>query len=308
MKKLFYFSKIKLQYVEISNIKSKMAIFFSLLFVVVIISGIGGFFILSSVFNHDKLLNNLKSGNSLIDNKLDGIVHNYAKINSELDSLVKVNNELRIAANLSPISEEEKSVGVGGGYFNNNIDFSKDVSLRLKNVLVYVDEISRKIEFEKIKYAEISSKIIENKKLFESIPAIKPCIGTLSEHGFGMRIHPVLNILRMHEGVDILTEIGTSVFATGKGTVDFIGMKGGYGLCIEINHGFGYTTLYGHLSSVNVKLGQKVVRGAVIAQTGNTGLSSGPHLHYEVTHDGIKMDPVGFFFDDLKIFALNHKI
>jgi murein DD-endopeptidase MepM/ murein hydrolase activator NlpD len=111
----------------------------------------------------------------------------------------------------------------------------------------------------------------------------------------------------MHEGIDIIAEVGTSVRATGKGIVDFIGIKGGYGLCVEINHGFGYTTLYGHLSSANVQLGQKVSRGSVIARTGNSGLSSGPHLHYEVTHDGIKLDPVGFFFDDLNIFALNHK-
>ena len=122
-----------------------------------------------------------------------------------------------------------------------------------------------------------------------------------------MRIHPVLNILRMHDGIDIIAEVVTSVFATGKGTVDFIGIKGGYGLCVEINHGFGYTTLYGHLSSVNVILGQKVLRGTVIARSGNSGLSSGPHLHYEVTHDGIKLDPYGFFFDDMNIFTLNHK-
>jgi murein DD-endopeptidase MepM/ murein hydrolase activator NlpD len=245
--------------------------------------------------------------NSVLSEKLDGIVNSYSKINNELDSLVKVNNDLRVAANLPLISDEEKRVGVGGGYFDNNIDFSKNLNIRLKTALMYVDDISRKIEFEKTNYAEISSKMIENKQLFESIPAVKPCEGTLSEHGFGMRVHPVLNILRMHEGIDIITEVGTSVYATGKGTIDFVGIKGGYGLCLEINHGFGYTTLYGHLSSVNAQIGQKVLRGTVIARTGNSGLSSGPHLHYEVTHDGVKLDPVGFFFDDLNIFALNHK-
>jgi len=307
MKKLFYFSKSSLQYVEIRKFKSKLAIFFSFLFLVVVASGFGGFIILSSVFNHGKLSNQMGNGNNILQEKLDGIVHNYLKINNELDSLVLVNNDLRIAANLPPVSDEEKRVGVGGGYFDNNIDFSKDLNSRLKTALINVEEISRKVEFEKTKYADISNKMVENKQLFESIPAIKPCEGTLSEHGFGMRVHPVLNILRMHEGIDIIAEVGTSVRATGKGRVDFIGMKGGYGLCVEINHGFGYTTLYGHLSSANVQLGQTVSRGTVIARTGNSGLSSGPHLHYEVTHDGIKLDPVGFFFDDLNIFALNHK-
>ena len=306
MKKLFYFSKTSLQYVEIGKIKSKLAVFFSFLFFVVITSGVGGFFILSFFFSPGKSFNHIGNENSILKERLDGIVINYSKLNNELDSLVQINNDLRIAANLPPVSDEEKRVGVGGGYFDNNIDFSRDVNSRIKKALIYIDNISRKVEFEKIQYAEISNKMIENKQLFESIPAIKPCEGTVSEHGFGMRVHPVLNVLRMHDGVDILADIGTSVHATGKGIVEYIGLKGGYGLCVEINHGFGYTTLYGHLSSTDVQLGQKVFRGNVIARTGNSGLSSGPHLHYEVTHDGVKLDPVGFFFDDLNIFALNH--
>jgi len=307
MKKLFYFSKTSLQYVEIKNFKSKLTYFFCFLVFLFITSGLGGYLLLSSIFNPSTIFKKGDSENTIISEKMDVIVNDYIKINKELDSLVKVNNDLRVVANLPPISDEEKNVGVGGGYFDNNIDFSKDLNSRLKIALTYIEEITRKVEFEKSKYAEISNKMIENKQLFESIPAIKPCEGTLSELGFGMRIHPVLNILRMHEGIDIITEIGTPVYSSGKGTVDFIGIKGGYGLCVEINHGFGYTTLYGHLSSTSVQLGQKVLRGTVIARTGNSGLSSGPHLHYEVTHDGVKLDPVGFFFDDLNIFALNHK-
>ena len=307
MKKLYYFSKTTLQYVEIGKIKSKMTVFFSFLLLAVITTGVCGFFILSSIFHSGKTYKQSDIENTVLREKLDGIVHNYTKINNELDSLVKVNNDLRIAANLPLISDEEKMVGVGGGYYDNNVDFAKDLSSRLKSAIMYVDDISRKIAFEKTNYAEISNKMVQNKQLFESIPAVKPCEGTVSEHGFGMRVHPILNILRMHEGIDIITEVGTSVFATGKGTVDFVGIKGGYGLCLEIDHGFGYTTLYGHLSSVNAQVGQNVLRGTVIARTGNSGLSSGPHLHYEVTHDGVKLDPLGFFFDNLNIFALNHK-
>lgn len=307
MKKLFYFSKSKLQYFEIKEIKSKLTIFFICFIIVILSTGFGGYYIFTSLFNSDKLYNNANIEDTILKEKFDGIVHNYSKINSELDSLIKVNNDLRIAANLPIFSDEEIKVGVGGGYFDNSIDFSKDLSYKLKTAISYVDDISRKIAFEKTNYSEISNKMVENKQLFEAIPAIKPCEGILSEHGFGMRIHPVLNILRMHEGIDIIAEVGTSVFATGKGTIDFIGIKGGYGLCLEINHGFGYSTLYGHLSSVTVQIGQKVPRGTLIAKTGNSGLSSGPHLHYEVAHDGVKLDPVGFFFDELNIFALNHK-
>jgi murein DD-endopeptidase MepM/ murein hydrolase activator NlpD len=307
MKKLFYFSKSRLQYVEIRNLKSKLTLFLSSLLFLGIAAAISGFFILPAVFTANNSLNHSNTGNSALKEKVDVLIKNYSKLNIALDSLVKLNDDLRISANLPPVSEDERKVGVGGGYFDNSIDFSKNINSRLKNVISYVDELTRKIEFEKAKYSEISNKIAENKQMFESIPAIKPCEGTLLEHSFGMRLHPILKVMKMHEGVDIVTDIGTSVYATGKGTVDFIGIKGAYGLCLEINHGFGYTTLYGHLSSINVQLGQKVSRGSLIAKTGNSGLSTGPHLHYEVSHDGIKLDPVGYFFDNLNFFAVNHK-
>ena len=106
----------------------------------------------------------------------------------------------------------------------------------------------------------------------------------------------------MHEGVDIITNIGTPVNASGGGKVDFVGYKGGFGLCIEIDHGFGYRTVYGHLSANLVSIDQKVSRGQIIAKTGNSGLSSGPHLHYEIQHNGVKLNPMDFIFDDLRIF------
>jgi murein DD-endopeptidase MepM/ murein hydrolase activator NlpD len=117
-----------------------------------------------------------------------------------------------------------------------------------------------------------------------------------------MRLHPILKVRRMHEGIDIVTDTGTPVHASGNGTVAFVGRNKGYGLEVEIDHGFGYRTIYAHLSSSKVKLGQKVNRGDIIAKTGNTGLSSGPHLHYEVHHNGVKQDPLDYFFDDLSIF------
>ncbi len=179
-------------------------------------------------------------------------------------------------SNLPPISDEVRKVGVGGGYFENNIDFSSGrIDSKLQKTLALVDVISRKFAFEKANYIEISQKIVENRLLFEAIPAIRPCIGTLEENSFGMRMHPILKILKMHEGIDIVTDIGTPVNATGKGVVDFVGIRGGYGLCIEINHGYGYATMYGHLSSVEVRNGQKIERGSEIAKSGNSGLSIG---------------------------------
>jgi len=119
-----------------------------------------------------------------------------------------------------------------------------------------------------------------------------------------MRIHPILKRYKRHEGLDINTDRGTPVIAPGKGRVTFVGRRGGYGLAIEIDHGFGYNTFYAHLSKSLVKKGQYITRGDLIAKTGNTGLSSGPHLHYEVRHNGVKLNPVDFFFDDVNFFEL----
>jgi murein DD-endopeptidase MepM/ murein hydrolase activator NlpD len=187
------------------------------------------------------------------------------------------------------------------------VDFLKNPSeKKLKQLMSYVDEVSRKVSFEKNQYKEISQKLAENQKLYKAIPAIKPCMGSIGDV-FGMRLHPILHIWRMHDGIDIITDVNSPVYAPGDGVVEFVGNKEGYGLCIEINHGFGYETLYGHLLQVEVKDGQKVFRGEEIAKTGDSGLSTGPHLHYEVHHDGVKLNPEDFFFGDTGFYALTKK-
>ncbi|MFO7446507.1 MAG: M23 family metallopeptidase [Ignavibacteriaceae bacterium] len=305
MKKLYYFSKSRLQFVEVKNLKSKILGFLSLSLIIFSSLLLGLYFLGTSVFGTAGNYQSLKNENAALRTKLSEVVQLYSSLEKSLDTLSKVNNDLRIAANLPPVSDEEKRVGVGGGYFDNSLDFiSGESDLKLRDALSYVDEITRKISFEKKQYLEIEQKLKENKKLFEAIPAIKPCSGTVAAHGYGMRLHPILNIRRMHEGIDIITDIGTKVFAAGKGIVEFVGYRGGYGLAVEIDHGFGYKTIYAHLSKASVKQGQKVSRGDYIAKTGNSGLSSGPHLHYEVQHNGVKENPTEFFFDDMGFFEI----
>jgi murein DD-endopeptidase MepM/ murein hydrolase activator NlpD len=304
MKKLYYFSRSKLQFVEIKNYKTKLATYFSIAVLMLSSVILGAYSFLTSITSSGYNNSRLRKENKLLKNKLLELGSNYKLFNKELDSLTNVNNDLRIAANLPPISKDLQMVGVGGGSFNNSIDFLNDIdNLKLKKALSLFDEVSRKIKFEKSNFFEISKKLKENKLLYESLPAIKPCDGTIGD-GFGMRYHPILHVWRMHAGVDIVADVGTPVHATGNGSVEFVGYTEGYGLCVKINHGFGYETLYGHLSRTTVKVGKKVSRGDVIAKTGNTGLSTGPHLHYEVEHDGVKENPIQFFFDDLKFFDL----
>jgi len=104
----------------------------------------------------------------------------------------------------------------------------------------------------------------------------------------------------MHDGVDIIAHENTPVYASGDGIVKFVGWQGGYGLLVIIDHGYGYQSYYGHLNSSNVKVNDPVKRGDLIAKSGNTGLSEGPHLHYEVVYNDVKVDPVKYFVDDVE--------
>ena len=117
--------------------------------------------------------------------------------------------------------------------------------------------------------------------------------------GYGWRIDPVYHTRRFHAGMDFTAPTGTKIYATGNGTVITSGWKQGYGNCIEISHGFGYVTLYGHMSVIKARGGQKVKRGDVIGLVGSTGKSTGPHLHYEVHYKGQIMNPANYYYMDL---------
>jgi murein DD-endopeptidase MepM/ murein hydrolase activator NlpD len=134
------------------------------------------------------------------------------------------------------------------------------------------------------------------------IPAIQPISNKdlkKTASGYGMRIDPIYRTPRFHSGMDFSAKIGTDVYATGDGTVTFAAWKQGYGNCIIINHGYGYETLYGHLSKYKVRVGQKVKRGEVIGLVGNSGKSTGPHLHYEVMIRGKYDNPSKYYYMDL---------
>lgn len=298
MKKLYYFNYKYLRFTEIKGLKSKLVLLIGIS--ILLISSFGIYFLgeMSKKQNFPP--------DQAFQHKIESLIKNYQKVNTQLDSLLKVNNELRIAANLPVISNEEHQLGVGGGEFDLSSDFKNNINDNgLKAVDSFVDKLLTKIKFEKQNVNDIATALKRNEELYKDIPAIKPCSGSLAAHGFGMRLHPILHVLRMHNGLDILTGVGTPVYASGGGIIDFVGYKNGFGFCVEIDHGFGYRTIYGHLSNAKAKQGQKVSRNTLIAFTGNTGLSTGPHLHYEVLHDGINLDPELFFFNDSQLFANN---
>ena len=304
MKKLFYFSKANLKYIEIKNFKLKLftvlvstSLLFASIFVVF-------YHFYGSGNNPGLTISSLKSENKELKNEIKKIADKYSDLVNDLEDISKLNAELRVTANLKAISEEEKLLGVGGSadYLSRNLNI-KDADVR--DLLNSVDDIIRSIEFEKIQTQEIANQLKLNEELHKCIPAIKPTVGNYSIHGFGMRRHPILGIRRFHYGIDFNCDTGTPVRAPGDGKVSVVERRAGLGLVVEVDHGFGYRTIYAHLSKAMVKEGENVKRGQQLAKSGNSGLSSGPHLHYEVHHQGIAVDPTDFFFDDLTFFDLD---
>ena len=302
MNKIYYFSRAKLKFIEIKHFKYKLATLATFFVIVISLILSGGYSYIFSIVNSQRDIASLKNTNKILRTRLEELAKQYKILNRDLDSLVNSNSDLRVAADLPPVPDDVRMLGYGGGLYDDKpLVFIKN-SDELETALKLADDLERRVDFEKSNYLEITNKLEENKKLYSSLPAIKPCDGTIGIHGFGMRMHPILHRIMMHEGIDIVANVGTPVHASGQGRVIFTGIKGGLGLAIEIDHGFGYRTIYGHLSKILVKKGRKVLRGDIIAKTGNTGLSTGPHLHYEVEHGGVRQDPMKFIFDSTDLF------
>jgi len=308
MKKYYFFSEKSLEFVEVKNFKSKFIYIIcsiALSFTALIF---GGYFAITSITNSRGDLASLKNENRILKAKLIEITDQYKEVQESLIDIDGKTENLRIAANLEPLSDDEKLLGVGGGSFDNAIDFlNYSEELNLDETFKLIDEVSRQIEFEKAQYEIISKNMLNNEKLFECIPAIIPTNGDYASSRFGMRIHPILKVRKMHAGMDFVANVGTPVYAPGNGKVVSVRRNGGYGLEVVIDHGYGYRTKYAHLSKSLVKRRQKIERGQMIAKTGNSGLSTGPHLHYEISHNGRKLNPSRFFINDLGFTELTRK-
>ncbi|WP_223294127.1 M23 family metallopeptidase [Chlorobium limicola] len=160
-----------------------------------------------------------------------------------------------------------------------------------------IEHLILQIDRQKDSHPEINQPAESNRPFLSSIPNIKPIDGKITS-GYGMRLHPIYKVIKFHSGTDFSAPEGTRVRSTGDGIVTYSGYDRGYGQQVTISHGYGFKTLYAHLSKSLVRQGQRISRGEIIALSGNTGMSTGPHLHYEVQKDNIKVNPAAYFFDD----------
>jgi murein DD-endopeptidase MepM/ murein hydrolase activator NlpD len=246
--------------------------------------------------------------------ELDFVMLQNEIINDRLDQVSLVladmqyrdDNIYRVIFEAEPIPNEVRQAGFGGvnryknleGYTNSDliIESRKKLDIITKQAYVQSKSLDEVLELAKNK-----------DEMLQSIPAIQPVANKdlrRMASGFGYRIHPIYKVRKLHTGMDFSATIGTPIYATGDGVVhnekggNKVGGRG-YGKYVVIDHGYGYQTLYAHMSKKNVVPGQRVKRGDVIGFVGNSGTSTSPHLHYEVIKNGQKINPINFFYNDL---------
>jgi murein DD-endopeptidase MepM/ murein hydrolase activator NlpD len=231
---------------------------------------------------------------------LNGKMGEVSQVLKNMES--RDNDIYRVVLDAQPIPESVRQGGFGGadrykdleGFSNSDlmIDATKKMDILLKGI--YIQSKS---------YDEVENLAKNKEKMLACIPAIQPidnkslkCIIS----GFGWRIHPVYKTEKFHTGIDFAAAEGTPIYATGDGVVEKADdMEQGYGNHVVINHGFGYETLYGHMSRMAVVPGEKVKRGQVIGYVGCTGLCTGDHVHYEVIKNGEKVNPIDYFYSSI---------
>jgi murein DD-endopeptidase MepM/ murein hydrolase activator NlpD len=219
------------------------------------------------------------------------------------DMQLRDDNIYRVIFEAEPIPNSIRRAGFGGVDRYKKLQDYENGALMIE-AAKKLDRLSKQLYVQSKSFDEISSMVKNKAQLMACIPAIFPLkdkdINRISS-GFGWRTHPITKENHLHAGIDLSAPEGAPIYAAGDGQVERAdNLAQGYGNHVILNHGYGYQTLYGHMTRWTVRLGQKVKRGDLIGYVGSTGLSTSPHLHYEVIKDGNKIDPIHFFFNDVK--------
>ncbi len=226
-------------------------------------------------------------------NQIEAVVENIEE---------RDNNIYRVYFEASPIPEEQRRAGFGGVNRYKNLE-GYDNSDLIINTTKRLDVLSKQTVVQSRSLDEIERLAANKAELIEAIPSIQPIKNQdlmRMASGYGYRTDPFTKKRRFHYGMDFTARRGTPIYATGNGVVKRADNRSsGYGKHIRIDHGFGYVSLYAHLSKYNVRRGQRVKRGDIIGYVGNTGRSVGPHLHYEIFKDKKKINPLNFYYGNL---------
>ncbi len=300
----YYYDTVSCKYVRV---KTKTGdVFLNVLGVVslTLAMAVGLLMLYSNYFESPKEL--------MLKNEVKEMEFYYQDLSQKVENLDKIlaamsyrdDNIYRVVLGSEPIDKSIRDAGVGGSERYSDI-LTKDIDH--EGVIVKlnesVDKLRRKVYIESKSHDEIIQLADNKEKLFAAIPAIQPVPKkqtVVLASGYGIRIHPIYKVRKMHHGIDFAAPIGTPIYSTADGIVENVEISfTGYGKKVEINHGFGYRTRYAHMHMFVVRNGQHVKRGDLIGYVGDTGLSTAPHLHYEVFINGAQVNPIHYFFSDL---------
>ncbi len=243
----------------------------------------------------------LAQENAILTDEVEAIQTQVSALESTLGSLANEGDAFRLLAGLEQLDEEVLQVGVGGPglpTLESTELWALDPAVGELTFATSYDMLAleRRASLLSESLVEATETLSGRNDLLEATPSILPTAGLLSSGFSSARMHPIHHKELPHEGIDLTAPTGTAILAAAKGVVTFSGWMSGYGNLIEIDHGHGFKTRYGHASALIVKRGEQVARGELIAQVGETGVATAPHLHYEVIVDGKPRNPLNFVF------------
>jgi murein DD-endopeptidase MepM/ murein hydrolase activator NlpD len=241
--------------------------------------------------------------NRLLSQELVDLRVRLRHLEDTLNVIGKHDERVRLLAGLPAVDSQVAMVGIGGPGLPKVTD---DPLYRANPTLgrmafdtrIDLDMLLRRANLLAKSFADVSDSLTKHHERYQRIPSIMPTAGWLSSHFTRSRFHPILHVNRPHEGIDVSAPMGAPIVAPAAGVVVRVGREAGYGLVLEIDHGNGIETKFAHMSRVMVRRGQRVKRGQEIAAVGNSGLSTGPHLHYEIHINGKVVDPLTYVMPD----------
>jgi murein DD-endopeptidase MepM/ murein hydrolase activator NlpD len=246
----------------------------------------------------------VRAENEILNEELSVLRDRIASFEGRLADLSERDRQMRALAGLQGIDAQILEVGIGGpglGAPESTPLWNLDPEAAAETFAAAwdLDALERRARLLDESFGAVVDSLSAHRELLEATPSILPTSGYLSSRFSTARLHPIHGRELPHEGIDISAPKGTAILAAAKGTVIRAGWVAGYGQMVEVDHGFGFTTRYGHASEILVRVGQQVERGAMVARVGSTGIATSSHLHYEVRVGGIPQNPLNFVLPEV---------
>lgn len=254
------------------------------------------------LFGNSQATRRLREENAMLQTQYHVLTHRLDDALEVLGDIQQRDDNLyRVLLMADPVSDKIRQAGYGGTNRYEEFEKLPDAGL-VVNVTQKMDLLTKQLYIQSESFNQVVEFFKNHEDMLNHLPAIQPISNKnlkQTASGYGQRIDPVYGTVAFHTGMDFSCDVGTPVYATADGVVKSADWESGYGMTVEIEHGYGYQTRYCHLSSYRCRVGQQVKRGELIALSGSTGKSTGPHVHYEVVQRGQKVNPVNFYFMDL---------